>query len=100
MPKSREYWRKRFSAVEQAENDKSVEYVKELEKKYRDAEQTIQEKINAWYGRFAKNNQISMADARKWLSAGELKELKWSVEEYIKHGKENAINSTWEKDRM
>lgn len=76
----------------------SVEYVEELEKKYRRAKQDIQEKIDAWYGRFAKNNQISMSEAKKWLNSKELAELKWNVEEYIKHGKENAIDGRWEKE--
>ncbi len=98
MPKSSEYWRKRFSTVEQSANDMSVEYVEELEKKYRRAKQDIQEKIDAWYGRFAKNNQISMSKAKKWLNSKELAELKWNVEEYIKHGKENAIDGRWEKE--
>lgn len=98
MSKSSEYWKKRFSLVEQAANDMSVSYVEELEKKYRIAEREIQDKINAWYGRFAKNNQISMTEARRWLEKRELKELKWNVEEYIKHGKKNAINQEWEKE--
>lgn len=98
MSKSSEYWRKRFDAVEQSANDMSVSYVDELEKKYRIAEQDIQEKINAWYGRFAKNNQISMTEARKWLDKKKLKELKWNVEEYIKYGKQNAIDGAWEKE--
>lgn len=95
MPKSSEYWKKRFSLVEQAANDMSVSYVNELETKYRKAEQTIQAKINAWYGRFADNNKISMTEARKWLNTKELEELKWNVDEYIKYGKKNAIDGKW-----
>lgn len=33
------------------------------------------------------------------LKAGELKEFKWSVEEYIKKGRENAIDKRWMKER-
>ena len=39
-----------------------------------------------------------MAEARKLLTTGEMKELKWSVEEYIKHGKENSISGQWVKE--
>jgi SPP1 gp7 family putative phage head morphogenesis protein len=39
-----------------------------------------------------------MAQARKQLSAAELKELKWDVNEYIKYGKENALNQQWMKE--
>lgn len=98
MSKSREYWLRRFKLIEQTCHDISLEYLEEMEKKYRDAEQTIQAKINAWYGRFAVNNNISMSEARKWLNDKELDELKWNVEQYIKYGKQNAIDGKWEKE--
>lgn len=41
---------------------------------------------------------ISMAEARKMLNEKELKELKWTVEDYIKYGKENALNKQWIKE--
>lgn len=98
MSKSREYWLRRFKLIEQACHDISLDYLEEMEKKYREAEQTIQAKINAWYGRFADNNNISMAEARKWLNDKELEELKWNVEQYIKYGKQNAIDGKWAKE--
>lgn len=98
MPKSSEYWARRYKLIEQACHDISLEYLEEMEKKYRNAEQTIQAKINAWYGRFAVNNNISMSEARKWLNDKELDELKWNVEQYIKYGKQNAIDGKWEKE--
>lgn len=98
MSKSREYWLRRFKLIEQACHDISLDYLEEMEKKYRDAEQTIQAKINAWYGRFADNNNISMAEARKWLNDKELEELKWNVEQYIQYGKQNAIDGKWAKE--
>ena len=39
-----------------------------------------------------------MAEARKMLNSGELKEFKWTVEDYIKHGQANAKNRLWEKE--
>lgn len=98
MSKSSEYWARRYKLIEQACHDISLEYLEEMEKKYRDAEQTIQAKINAWYGRFAVNNNISMSEARKWLNDKELDELKWNVEQYIKYGKQNAIDGKWAKE--
>ena len=98
MSKSSEYWARRYKLIEQACHDISLEYLEEMEKKYRDAEQTIQAKINAWYGRFAVNNNISMLEARKWLNDKELDELKWNVEQYIKYGKQNAIDGKWAKE--
>lgn len=97
MTENAKYWSKRFDRIEQMANDKSVEYVAQLDKKYRNAQNAIQDKINAWYQRFADNNQITMSEARKWLSDSELDELKWTVDEYIAYGRENALDGKWIK---
>ncbi|MDN9260450.1 phage head morphogenesis protein, partial [Clostridioides difficile] len=59
---------------------------------------SIEKDILAWYNRFAKNEGISLLEAKKLLNTRELEEFKWSVEEYIKYGKENAINQKWMKE--
>lgn len=51
-----------------------------------------------WKTRYASNNGITLAEARKQLSAAELKELQWDVQEYIKYGQENAMNQQWMKE--
>lgn len=98
MSKSSEYWKGRFDQVEQAANTKSVKYTKELEKKYQAAAKDLDGQINAWYQRIADNNGVSITEARKMLTDSELKEFKWSVEEYIKYGQENAIDQRWMKE--
>lgn len=75
-----------------------MEAYRDVEEIYQKAQTELEDKINNWYQRFATNNQISMAEARKLLTKGEMKELKWSVEEYIKHGKENSISGQWAKE--
>nr|DAS06601.1 MAG TPA: minor capsid protein [Caudoviricetes sp.] len=75
-----------------------MEAYRDVEEIYQKAQIELEDKINNWYQRFATNNQISMAEARKLLTTGEMKELKWSVEEYIKHGKENSISGQWAKE--
>nr|DAP12284.1 MAG TPA: minor capsid protein [Caudoviricetes sp.] len=75
-----------------------MEAYRDVEEIYQKAQTELEDKINTWYQRFATNNQISMAEARKLLTAGEMKELKWSVEEYIKYGKENSISGQWAKE--
>lgn len=92
------YWKGRFDQVEQAANNKSVKYTKDLEKKYRQATKEIDAKINAWYQRLAINNNISVAEARKLLTDSELAEFKWDVQQYIEAGRENAIDNRWMKE--
>ncbi|MDO0375583.1 minor capsid protein [Clostridioides difficile] len=96
--KHKDYWRKRFEQLEELQNNKSVKYYLELEKQYKLAMTSIEKDILVWYNRFAQNEGISLLEAKKLLNKRELEEFKWSVEEYIKYGKENTINQKWMKE--
>lgn len=95
--KNSEYWQERFKQLEEAQNRLAQMSFKEIEAQYRAAQRELEGKINTWYQRIAKNNNISMAEARKLLSADELEEFKWTLSDYIKHGEENALNGKWIK---
>ena len=92
------YWQRRMELLEKAQLNKGQAYFADLEKQYRIAEQNIEKEINNWYQRFAENNQITMAEAKKLLKTKELAEFKWNVQEYIKFGEENALNQRWMKE--
>ncbi len=92
-----DYWKSRFELIEQAGHRKGVECYAEIEQQYREAQKSVEQQIAAWYQRFAKNNEISMTEARKLLSERELKEFKWDVKDYIRYGEENALNGQWMK---
>ena len=96
--KNSEYWKLRFAQLEAAQNRKGAEVYAEIERQYRQAQKEIEGKIDAWYRRFADNNGVSMAEARRMLSVRELAELKWDVNDYIRHGKENAVDQKWMKE--
>ncbi|HBG8611811.1 TPA: minor capsid protein, partial [Clostridioides difficile] len=96
--KHKDYWRKRFEQLEEAQNNKSIKCYLELEKQYKLAMTSIEKDILAWYNRFAESEGISLLEAKKLLNTRELEEFKWNVEEYIKYGKENAINQKWIKE--
>ena len=87
------YWAKRLEELAENQNLKGDEYVKASEKLYRKAQKSIEDKINAWYGRFAKNNDISFSEAQKRLKTDELEEFKWTVEEYIEKARQSADGS-------
>ncbi len=95
--KNSEYWKKRFELLEQSQNQKGIQCYADIERQYRQAQKQIEGKIAAWYQRFADNNGVTLADARKMLTNRELEELKWDVHDYIRYGEENAINGTWVK---
>lgn len=96
--KNSDYWKLRFAQLETAQNRKGAEVYAEIERQYRQAQKEIEGKIDAWYRRFADNNNVSMAEARRMLTARELAELKWDVNDYIRHGKENAVDQKWMKE--
>lgn len=96
--KNRSYWQGRFDQVEQSANNKSVRHINKIEKKYQAAMQEIDAKINAWYQRIADNNGVSITEARKLLTDSELEEFKWTVEQYIQAGQENALDQRWMKE--
>lgn len=90
-----EYWKKRFQQLEEAKNKDASSLYGDLEGQYSKAQRTIEGQIQAWYQRFAVNNNMTMAEAKKLLSTKELSELKWDVKEYIKYGQENEVNQMW-----
>ena len=95
--KNAEYWKKRFEVLEQKQNQIGVQCFSDIEKQFRQAQKQLEGQLSAWYQRFADNNGISIQEARKWLTAAELEEFKWDVNQYIQYGKENAINGQWVK---
>ena len=98
MKKSSGYWQKRFQAVEEMNNQVAKKTVQSITPAFDKAQAQIEKEIDAWYGRFAKNNQISLQEAKKLLNTKELKEFRWDVEEYIKYGRQNAIDQKWMKE--
>lgn len=95
--KNSTYWQKRFEELESILNQYGQEAFAKIQPAFDQATRDINAEIEKWIYRISVNNEISMADARKLLNADELAEFKWSVEEYIKYGKENAINQQWMK---
>ena len=79
---SLEYWKKRYEeemerAMHQADGPK-----KDL-RKYADAViRRLEKDINDWYQRYANENGMSLADAKKQLDARELKAFNMDLEEY------------------
>ena len=95
--KNSDYWKQRFTQLEDAQNQIGANALKDIEAQYRQARKQIEAQISTWYQRFAKNNGITLAEARQYLHGADLKEFKWDVQEYIKYGQENALMGGWDK---
>ena len=96
--KNAEYWKQRFEQLEQAQNQMGAYTFSGIEKQYKEAQKQIEAQIAVWYQRFAKNNGITLAEARQFLKGSDLKEFKWDVRDYIKYGQENALTGGWMKE--
>ena len=95
--KNSEYWKKRFELLEAATNKEAASVYQDIEKQFVIAQKELEAQIQTWYSRFATNNQISMAEARRQLTTKELAEFKWDVKEYIKYGEQIDLNPAWMK---
>lgn len=98
LQRNADYWAQRMKNMEDALLDQSYSYVENLDAQFRAAEAEIERQMSAWYRRFAANNDITLADAKRLLNSDELAEFHWTVEEYIKHGEENALTGAWMKE--
>jgi len=91
----RSYWQKRFEQLQESLLNKSDIYYDDLDRIYKMSSTSIQKDIDSWYRRLSKNNVLTLPQAKKLLDDNELKEFKWTVQEYIKYGEKNAINQYW-----
>ena len=92
------YWQKRMEVLEDEQYRRAEAYYRDVQEQFRKASNSIQMDIERWYQRLADNNGISYASAKRLLKDDELKEFKWTVEQYVKAGKENALDQRWMKE--
>ena len=95
---SKKYWQDRFIEEEERLNKIAGDEFRRQQLEYERAIVRINKDIEVWYNRIAKNNDVSLTEAKKMLNDKELKEFRWTLDEYIKHGKENGIDKNWSKD--
>lgn len=88
--KSSEYWQKRSEQIHNEQFKKTDKYIESiLRREYERARSSIQRDMEVFYQRFAVNNQIDLAEARKLLNSNQLKEFKMSLEEFTELAKNN-----------
>lgn len=94
-PDNASFWARRMKIMEDALKDRSYAYVENMERQFSIAQAEVERQIAVWYQRFAANNEVTLADAKRLLTAGELAEFRWTVGEYIAYGQQNAIDGAW-----
>jgi SPP1 gp7 family putative phage head morphogenesis protein len=94
MTPDREYWRRRSEQVALMQYEKADRYAERLLKEYQRAIRRIERDIEAFYVRYAVENQVTMDEARRLLTAGELREFRMTLEEFIEKAKNN-VDGRW-----
>lgn len=88
--KTAEYWQIRAEQIANIQHRKADRYIaNELRREYEKARVSIQRQIDSFYARFAVDNQISLSEARKLLSASELDDFKLTLSGFIALAKNN-----------
>jgi len=86
------YWADRFTAEENRINELSKKQVKEAKRQYDIALKNTNQKIYEFYAKYAKDNNISMYEAKQRFNKKELKEFKMSLSEYVRKGQSLNID--------
>ena len=94
--RSAEYWAERAERVFLASEKKGTELNRALIGFYSDTSRQLQKEIDAFYGKYAVNNAISLEDARKRLNDTELKSFKEELGTYLSEVKRLGLGKDYE----
>ena len=81
---SKEYWRKRENEALAKYKKSEAEYDKEIERIYADMLDRCNEQINAFYGKYASKEGISIAEAKKRVRELDIKEYERKAAKYVR----------------
>lgn len=82
MSKTSEYWRRRYAFMNTLGKRTDGQISAFAKQVYRNTFEGIKKEIEAFYGRYALNNDISLSDVRKLLDPAELKAAKKEIARY------------------
>lgn len=73
-----DYWKDRFIEEEKRVNEMAGKEIKKQQVEYDKAIVRINQDVEIWYNRIAKNNDVSLANAKEMLNKKERDEFKWT----------------------
>ena len=82
---SKEYWAKREAEQLKYNITEEKKYDKEIKRIYSDMLDSCQKEINAFYGRYAAKENITLAEAKKRVSQLDIKEYERKAKRYVKN---------------
>lgn len=100
---SADYWRKREERNLKSNLKKEAEYDKEIERIYKDMLDSVQKEIDAFYGKYAKTEGITLAEAKKRVSRLDIEAYERKAKKYVDaavKGKDGVAFSKQANDEM
>lgn len=94
---SKKYWEGRSSQREQEAQIIASKYLARMDASLREAQQDILKQIESFYTRYAVENKVTLKEARKYLTAKELKDFK-NID--LKRFREMSLSGNPEYDRI
>nr|DAM31666.1 MAG TPA: minor capsid protein [Caudoviricetes sp.] len=91
------YWEKRFERLKRQQMGKAEAVTAAMRREYVKALTSLRKEVLDWYYRYAEENEITLADARKELDTRELKAFRLTLKEYIKLAKKKDLSQKYIK---
>ena len=95
---NKDYWQRRGELTQKRLMSKADSFVADMERVYKEAGESIERDISLFFRRFAKNEGMTLTEAKRLLKGNELDRFKMTVEEYIEKGREMGVSGKWIKE--
>lgn len=90
------YWSRRFEDLKNEQMKRAELTRAELKRLYEQALQEAHDEVLAWYQRYAKENNLTLREARKQLDARGMRAFKMTLEEFKRLAKQKALSPEYQ----
>lgn len=88
--KSTNYWSRRMDEIMAYVDRTDIDFFDELQAIYTESRQNVLKEIYAFYAQYAKENKISVQEAKKRLMREDLSDYRLNAEKYLKQAKKDS----------
>lgn len=97
-PETADYWIKRAFRAEEAADKTDEELLRDMSKVYRNAIAELEKEIQAFYGRYAEENGLSMQEVHRRLDPKQLKSAKEEIRRYYEFADPKKIGKNMSRE--
>nr|DAM85165.1 MAG TPA: minor capsid protein [Caudoviricetes sp.] len=91
------YWQKRYEKLKLSEMKKAEITAAKQKEIYQETLTRLRQQVLDWYDKYARENNISLADAQEQLTTSENKEFKITLEKYGELAKKENLSSEYKR---